>query len=361
MDIRNRIINSIIDIQLDNISINIDNIKVEYYTNKYSSIKKDIYHIILNDNELSRHVKYIFKYKCVSCNNIHTIGIIQFIRKLNKGSLHCSLCRNLDQSKFMIGNKIATKNINLSPKELREKSIELFQSYDDDFKDKYFLFHLTNEDYNRISKNIISFHNYNLNDINNYEYWSIFRSGNQKIFTSTMYNKKDDTVFKAHQPTMKCDICLMNWRAKSLEKFKNTYKIMCNECSLVNKTYKIRQYKNCINEQIIYQSQLELKFINWCNKNKIVVNNGPKILYNFENQERTYKIDFQINKYLIEIKDNHIWHIKDLKSGKWKAKEKAVYYFIETNKDKYDNFILINPKNWIKQLDKILNNKINKI
>jgi len=368
MDIRNQIVDSIIDIQSDNISIDISNIKLDYSINKYASIKNNIYHILLNNKQLSRHDKYVIKYKCITCNNIHTIGIIQFLRKLNKGSLCCYLCRNtfsLEEKLLRTRNtnrnidnnidKIKKEsNINLSVKELRNKNIELFHTYDDDFKDKYFSFHLTEEDYNRISKNIISFHNNNLNDISNYEYWSIFKSSNQMIFTSIMYNKIDNTVFKAHQPIMKCDICLRNWRAKSIERFKNTYKIMCNECLCVNKTYKIRQYKNCINEPIIYQSKLELKFINWCNNNNIIVMNGPKILYKFDNKERTYKVDFQINKYLIEIKDNHIWHRNEIDSGKWQAKEQAAYNLIESNNEKYNDFYFINPINWVQQLNKLL-------
>jgi len=346
MDIRNQIVDSIIDIQSDNISIDISNIKLDYSINKYASIKNNIYHILLNNKQLSRHDKYVIKYKCITCNNIHTIGIIQFLRKLNKGSLCCYLCRNTNRNEIK-------KDNNLSVKALRDKNIELFHTYDDDFKDKYFSFHLTEEDYNRISKNIISFHNNNLNDISNYEYWSIFRSGNQMIFTSIMYNKIDNTVFKAHQPIMKCDICLRNWRAKSIERFKNTYKIMCNECLCVNKTYKIRQYKNCINEPIIYQSKLELKFINWCNNNNIIVMNGPKILYKFDNKERTYKINFQIDKYLIEIKDN-LFCKNEINSCKWQAKEQAAYNLIESNNEKYNEFYFINPINWVQQLNKLL-------
>ena len=81
-------------------------------------------------------------------------------------------------------------------------------------------------------------------------------------------------IIRANQPMMKCENCGDIWRAKTLEKFKNCYKIMCNTCTLCNRTFKIRNTKNVINQQIMYQSKLELKFIKWCNDNNIIVVNG---------------------------------------------------------------------------------------
>ena len=65
-----------------------------------------------------------------------------------------------------------------------------------------------------------------------------------------------------------------------------------------------------------------------------------------------------INKTLIEIKDNHIWHMNDLKSGKWAAKENAAKELIQ--KGIYNEYKMITPKNWVEEL-KILKDKLNKI
>jgi hypothetical protein len=85
----------------------------------------------------------------------------------------------------------------------------------------------------------------------------------------------------------------------------------------------------------MYQSKLELKFINWCNSNNIIVNNGPVVDYLFNGKNHKYRIDFQIDDLLIEIKDFHIWHKNQVESGKWAAKLSAVeskkYYFITPN------------------------------
>lgn len=102
----------------------------------------------------------------------------------------------------------------------------------------------------------------------------------------------------------------------------------------------------------MYQSKLELKFIDWCNTNLIRVLNGPNVKYIFNEIERTYRVDFQIKNTLIEIKDTHIWHRNNIVSGKWGAKVKAVNDLI-TNM-KYDNFLLVQPTNWDQSLEQIV-------
>lgn len=364
MDNRKIIIDNILDINLDNKNIEISSLSLNFSLNKYSAKKNNIWHLILNNTYLSKKDKYVIKYKCVTCDSIHNVSTTQFLRKINKCSLNCYLCRNTNlekrnnQSLFMSLNNPNSKNesndIILNLKDIlyiRNNSINMFDSYDNDFKDNYFEYHLTDEDYNRISKNILSFHNNNLNNITNYEYWSIYKVNNQINFTSVMYDKINNTIFKPHQPILKCDNCNQCWRAKSIEKFKNSLKILCKDCSFVSKTFKLRLFHNCNNEIVLYQSQLELKFIKWCNENKFGINNGPKISYIFNDTNLTYKIDFQINDILIDIKDNHIWHQKDLISGKWNAKELATSEFLKNSI--YNYYLLLDSKNWIKQLNDI--------
>jgi hypothetical protein len=144
-------------------------------------------------------------------------------------------------------------------------------------------------------------------------------------FSSVIYDKITKNIFKADQPIMKCDNCLKPWRCKSLEKFKNDYKLLCPECKLCNRTIKIHSIQNINNEIIIYQSKLELKFIRWCNNNNILVNNCSNIL--------SGKVDFQINDYLIEIK-GLIWHKDDYKPQK--------------------NYFFITPQNWNQQTKELL-------
>ena len=63
-------------------------------------------------------------------------------------------------------------------------------------------------------------------------------------------------------------------------------------------------------------------------------------------------------KLLIEIKDNHIWHRDQVNNGKWDDKVRGVEKFLEKNKYNnivYEKYIVIYPKNYIKECEKILN------
>lgn len=368
MEPRNKIIDKIISVYENQNQIEIKNIKLEFSANKYSSTKENVWHLVLNDKVLSRKDKYTFKYACVTCDTYHMVGTIQFLRKINKCSHCCYLCRNKtltkreEQAKFMQNNAISRNDMMKQESiiviktnlDIINDSINVFNTFDDDFQTNYFAHHLTGDDYMRISKNITSLQNGKYTNLDSIQYVPVFKTNNQMIFTSIMYDTINNILFKAHQPIMKCDNCENNWRAKSLEKFKNSIRIICHNCSLVNKTFKIRTTKNINNDTILYQSKIELKLIDWCNDNNILIQNGPNIKYNFEGKDRIYKVDFVIKKTLIEIKDNHIWHKRDVESGKLLAKESGVNILIE-NKE-YDNYFLINPKNWNYYLDKL--NKI---
>lgn len=353
MDERLKILNNILEITKDNIPVEIKSIRLEFSSNKYSAKKNSIYHITLNDKHLSKRDTFNIKYKCVSCDAIHIVGTTQFLRKINKCSYRCDKCSSC--------SSCSIQQQPLSLREQNEESVKQFGEYDDDFKDTYYSYHLTNEDYKRISKNIISLQNgkYKIGDL---EYWSVFKTNNQMLFTSVFYDNTNNLVIKANQPILRCDNCGNDWRAKTLEKYKNCHKIMCPACLLCNKTYKIRTTKNCVNDIILYQSKLELNFINWCNNNSIIVKNGPVLPYVFLDVARKYKVDFEIkggdakassdaSGLLIEIKDRHIWYRNDIKSGKHEAKLSAVRAAIE--KGDYKEYYLITPDIWVNTLKTI--------
>ena len=138
--------------------------------------------------------------------------------------------------------------------------------------------------------------------------------------------------------TYKCENCDKYFRTtrKPIER-KNNSKCLCKDCSFSNKIFKIKHILNKNNEKITYQSSPELELINFCNDNDILIKNGPHIKYFFDGKIRQYHIDFIIeeNGLLIEIKDNHIWHKNQVKSGKWKLKETAAKKYAKKNNLKY--------------------------
>jgi hypothetical protein len=363
MDERMKIIKNITDItdgDGNKVQLNENGLNLEFSQNKYASKKLAVWRISINGIHLTKADKYIFDYNCVTCNSKKSLCPISLIRKVNKCSLECVECVNQNASKranhsanfssYAAKNEAAALAA-LTPLtyiQKRDGCLAKFNSMDDDYKDAYFACHLTTDDYKRISKNLVGFQNGKITNLEDIEYWPVYNSTNQMTFTHIMYDKKNQTVFKPHQPMMKCDNCECTWRAKSIERFKNCHKIQCKTCMLCNTTFILRKTHNIVNDVVMYQSKLELKFINWCNNSGITITNGPIIPYEFNSVQRTYRVDFLVNNVLIETKDNHVWHREQLASGKWQAKESAARAQVANGT--YADYLMVTPKNWITSL-----------
>ena len=87
-------------------------------------------------------------------------------------------------------------------------------------------------------------------------------------------------------------------------------------------------------------------FIKKCEENKIRILNGFDIKYHFNESEHIYKVDFFLpeHKFLIEIKGNHIWHRKQIETGKWNAKENAAVNYAKIN-DLHFKLLFLNEFN----------------
>jgi predicted ABC-type ATPase len=300
--------------------------KLQFETNSY-----DVY---INNIKLKKTSEFLITFKCVSCNSLNTVSTTQFLKKIRECKTSCFQC-----------NLLKHNNIILSPEENRKNSIELFDTYSEEYKNSYFLNHLDDEDYNRIKTKIVNLCNGKYSKLDNIEYWSIYQVNNQMIFSSVMYDKINKTIFKVNQPVLKCDSCEKNWCGKSLECFKNSHKILCDDCKSSNRILKIKPIKNIINETVIYQSKLELKFIDWCKTNGFIIINGPHIEYTIDNKTKKHKITFQINNILIDV-------------NKRQAKLDVIESSIK-NKN-YRKYFMITPNNWC-QMTKELKQMLNKI
>jgi hypothetical protein len=356
MELRNKILNTIVEIKnkKENTVIPIETKELAFESSKYSSIKTNIWHVLINNIKMRKTSDYLIIYKCLQCETINTCATTQFLRKIREGKTQCHQCVLMDINSTCKSKEQHKKieKIQIEPKksllQIYEESQNEFERYPDQYKNSYLLSHLTCQDYDRIKPKIISFGNGSYLDIDNYDFWSIYKVNNQMRFSSVLYDKKNDCIFKANQPILTCDNCHRDWRCKSIEQFKNCYKILCQECKLCNRTFKIRPTKNINNEMLVYQSKLELKFIEWCASNNFAVLNGPYIEYNFNQKSRIYRVDFQISDILIEIKDFHIWHKNQVASGQWEAKENAVKKYINDNR--LNKFYFITPNNWNQML-----------
>ena len=124
----------------------------------------------------------------------------------------------------------------------------------------------------------------------------------------------------------------------NLNKYGVEYKFQSNTFrynSMYNGRYKIKKYLTKFNTTLHYQTKPELRFIEYCERNKIIICDGDKISYYFNNKKRVYFCDFKIKENntwrLIEIKKKHKWWYSELASGKMKEKIKAAIQFSKNN------------------------------
>jgi len=334
--------------------IKIDSLECIKNSSRYSNTKIAIYKLKINGNIVNRNNSYRIFYKCITCNNNHLVNLNNIVRKINRNIFKCHICANNELIKTQEHSNYMKNYHNLPkiiPKKEKKISIQYlinvskksFDEMDENFKNAYFSKHMTKEEFNRIKHLIISINNGKIKNLNNYEYISNYKINNQTYFNPFLYNKKEDILEKIIYIKYKCEKCELEFINRDLYIQKNKYKIYCKDCNFCNKTFKIRKSKNILNQSLTYQSKLELKFIMNCNKKGIIINNGPKIEYFFKNKYRKYIVDFYIpaSKTLIELKDNHIWHKKQVENGMWKAKIDSVNKLL---KDKqYSDYKLIFP------------------
>ena len=340
------------------ILIDVNQISIKSISHKYSNTKVPIYRFHINDEVITKNNDYVIDYICLHCDRKITCALNNITRKINKGITKCRTCKELDEHKRHIQSEYMKssrgkptehniKNNKISILDKIQADIAVFDDMDDDWKDNYYKRHMTCEEFDYIRPKINSIQKGKIKNVNDLQYYPVVSISNQSRFCPYLYNKKNDCIEKIKDIEFVCDSCNDTFMSTDLISHKNKIKCLCRDCNLTNNIFKIRKYRNISDEPILYQSKFELKFIRFCNENKIKLVNGPKISYNWGDKGRTYRVDFFIPKLnlLIEIKDNHIWHKEQVNCGKWQAKLEGVSKY---NNIHSSSFIIIFPKNYVK-------------
>lgn len=323
---------------------------VHMYSSRKESPKMCLY---INGKHASKHTPYLISYECGTCHSHVEVGMSQIIRHLQKEKPRCRYCVNLEEEKrlnqsIFMSNKETNKDIithvnisSLSKKELKSVYEKEFAEEID--HDEYYSYHLTEEEFQRLRHGIISISE-------TVEYWPVWKCNNQMRYTAMTYNPVTDHIDKVYNLKCKCDVCDTIFPIKNLHSLKNKYKLLCKECSFCRFIFKKRSIVNLRGEKVVVQCKQEINFVYWCNENNIIVINGPKLKYVWKEINCTYHVDFELPEinWLIELKDNHCWHQRQVESGKWGAKENVA----KAQKGKH--FIVVYPKTWMEVAKDIL-------
>lgn len=298
--------------------------------------------LFINNERLSNRKNKV-KYKCPTCGKEIILLLKRF---LSKKSLYCRVCKeqNVDKrtkqslflkNSFKQHNKIISKNINKKDKEkdIIKESLKCWIKEDINFKDNYFKRILTNKEFSKIKNSILI----NNKESNNIIYHEHLLCNNQFKYSPYIEMENEYISFSEYSKNIKfkCESCSKSFNGRNFKTKVKSKKILCKDCLFSNKIFKIKYTTNIIGNKIRYQSKMEKSLIDFCNQKNILIENGPNVLYTFKNKEKTYRIDFKINKTLVETKDNHIWHRREVESGKWKLKSESAKKYCKNNNMKY--------------------------
>lgn len=332
---------------------------IEHIASKFSNTKQPIYKLVINGKEISRNNTLTVGYKCITCSIQQEVCLNLFMRKVNRGGVNCTACVNKNESKciaqseFMKSNaKQIIKGEYSKPRKISSLSLtehitmskKSWEEEDGDFKDSYFNVHLTFDDFERIKGQIKGINNKKLTTLDGWVYEPVYRIYNQTKYTPMLVKVDENIIEKPYYITFDCESCGCEYTHRDLETVKNKIKMLCRDCTLTNKTFRVRKMNLKSGKSIVWQSNPEKRFILWCEDNNIEIQNGPKIPYEFKEKMHDYRVDFELPglKMLIEIKDNHCWHKGQVESGKHGAKVKATEDWCKINGY---NYTIVFPTN----------------
>lgn len=337
-------------------------LSIQKDSSKYSNTKIPVYKLSINSNKYLRSSTLLIKLNCLTCFHEQEITLTCFMRKVNNNKIHCILCVNLEKTKCETHSQFIQDNFTqlfkdktyknnkikitkLSFEQNIQKSIVDWKLENETFKTEYFNIHLTIEQFENIRNKIINIGNKGeyFSDLSGWYYEPCYRVYNQTRYTPMLINIITKNIKKPYYISFKCENCDIEFTHRDLEIIKKKIKLFCRKCSLTNKIFRLRKHTLNSGKNIIWQSSLEKKFIDWCEENTIKIQNGPNLPYIFKEKQREYRVDFELPYYnkIIELKDNHCWHKEQIESGKFAAKENIA---IEWAKNNNYIFHLLFPK-----------------
>ena len=300
-------------------------VKLQYFKSKYSSTGRETLTLFLDNIPIFDRKHNKIEYEC-SCGRISCILLCKF---LLKERLRCQHCRE-DADKIRNHKEffqLKKQGIKIEKKEKYVKRVYDFNNESDSFKEKYFENNLTLDEFNKAIKYIYSINNIPIEG-KNIEFIIADNGINAKKYRQMIII--DDVKYPFKNIMLRCPYCgkIFHITRMIKERVKKNH-FDCLGCLLNNKTFALKK----IREDLHYQGKSELLFINKCEENNWYITNGINIPYMFNGKLHYYKVDFFIleKNLLVEIKDNHIWHKKQVESGKWDAKEQAVKQYCAKN------------------------------
>lgn len=320
----------------DGNDIPFNKIELKYVKLKYGY--KESLNVFIDDVPLTVKQKTSYKIQWLCrCGRINTCLLCKYFGKRKLVCQHCAQKKKYED--HYLNNPFGIKGKPIKTQKPIKKE-HLFENESEEYKQAYFQKHLTPDIFYKFLPYMYSISNIVLDDnirnkIEYLPYYSIYCNG----FKYVPKIKIDNNLYTVYDIQFKCKTCgaIFNKHANNLRKL-DVNNIVCKYCNFQNHLYTIKKYKDT---NILYQSNLEKDFLNFCFNNNINVINGPEIPYIFNNKSKIYVSDFYLPdyKYIVEIKATHRFYYNDIKSGKQQAKNFAAEEYAKQNNLKF-KFVL---------------------
>ena len=293
---------------------------------------ENFYHFVIDGNVIRRKNKLTVSFNCVSCARENIIELNNLVSKINRNIRvcpSCNICKTYGDVRSVADKIITDKNA--------------FEGMDDDFKTKYFRKLMKPEDYNRLSSAIVSFQNGKFANMHDIVYVPYFRTSQKDTsFEPVFYDKMRDTIEHITHVCCRCMNCNVHFPVSNIQVYRNQKQILCKQCDILMGPTKPKSEHNINGNTVTFKTKMEHKFVKYCNKHDVLVNNGPFVRFKHDNGEmKESQVAFMLPDLGIIL---DVYGNKEYPASV-SNRQKAIESFAEEHKYAYD---MLYPKNYVK-------------
>jgi hypothetical protein len=315
---------------------------VKFEKRREDDLKPEVYRFIHNDTVYNRKNNVVMRYRCITCDRVNMCALNNVVQRVNRGYVWCKTCKDfVDSPDQSMQDKIA-----LDRKE--------FALMPEDSQAAYWSRYLTLEEFNKFKPFILSLQKERITNLTGYEYIECASmNGGRHNFMPYLYHGDNEAFERIIDLRLQCEQCGDEFLGKDLKRHKGKSRMLCLACT-ANMPFCIKDkpHENIAGATVHHKTRYEAKFLRFCNKHDMEVNNGIDLVYPWLHHQIQYRVPYFIKQIglLVDIKDNHQWRSEDgMNAAKTAARKRTVQEYISAHPDIFTGYVVLYPGNYVKE------------